>query len=353
MVRKFVQLGIFMAAFVLGAAGQTNVTNGNNGTANTVPVYTSSATLGGTSPITIKDCCHVGIRTPSPTADLDFGDGSTQFSGTLSVRNNGSDNSNSIEWGALNPAGYGSTIGYLAGGGQPYIAFNGEMGTQPDTIKTRGIRSSIIISDLVGGIQFGNVPNSNADNQVFVPELSLLGSGNVGIGTTSPGAKLEINGNLRFSGDASGVYQTTAWTGVLCGGDYSEAVETTEIKERYEPGDVLVISAEAEGKVKRSSEPYATNVSGIYATKPGVVGKRESLAKVTDDIPMAMVGIVPTKVSAENGAIHPGDLLVTSSREGYAMKGTDRGKMLGAVIGKAMASLGAGTGTIEVLVTLQ
>ena len=51
---------------------------------------------------------------------------------------------------------------------------------------------------------------------------------------------------------------------------------------------------------------------------------------------MAMVGRVPTKVSAENGPIHAGDLLVASSKMGYAMKGTDHDKMLGAVVGKAL-----------------
>jgi hypothetical protein len=68
---------------------------------------------------------------------------------------------------------------------------------------------------------------------------------------------------------------------------------------------------------------------------------------------MAMVGVVPTKVSAENGPIRKGDLLVSASLPGYAMKGTDRGRMLGAVLGKAMGSLDSGTGVIEVLVTLQ
>ncbi len=68
---------------------------------------------------------------------------------------------------------------------------------------------------------------------------------------------------------------------------------------------------------------------------------------------MAMLGIVPTKVSAENGAIRPGDLLVSSATEGYAMKGTDATRMMGAVIGKAMGRLDKGTGTIEVLVSLQ
>ena len=68
---------------------------------------------------------------------------------------------------------------------------------------------------------------------------------------------------------------------------------------------------------------------------------------------MAMTGIVPTKVTAENGAIKPGDLLVTSSRLGYAMKGTDRSQMLGAVIGKALGHLNSGDGLIEIVVTLQ
>ncbi len=68
---------------------------------------------------------------------------------------------------------------------------------------------------------------------------------------------------------------------------------------------------------------------------------------------MAMVGIVPTMVSTENGAIRRGDLLVTSSILGYAMKGTNRRRMLGAVVGKAMAPLDSGKGIIDVLVMLQ
>jgi hypothetical protein len=54
-----------------------------------------------------------------------------------------------------------------------------------------------------------------------------------------------------------------------------------------------------------------------------------------------------------SGAVARGDLLVTSSRPGYAMKGTDRGQMLGAALGKALQPLDRGTGVIEVLVTLQ
>lgn len=46
-------------------------------------------------------------------------------------------------------------------------------------------------------------------------------------------------------------------------------------------------------------------------------------------------------------------ILSESSRVGYAMKGTDRNRMMGAVIGKALGSLDSGVGVIEVVVTLQ
>jgi hypothetical protein len=68
---------------------------------------------------------------------------------------------------------------------------------------------------------------------------------------------------------------------------------------------------------------------------------------------MAMVGIVPTKVTDENGPISPGDVLVTSSRPGYAMKGTDRSLLAGAVIGKALQPMNADAGVIEAVISLQ
>ncbi len=189
---------------------------------------------------------------------------------------------------------------------------------------------------------------------------TLTQTGNIGIGTTSPGAKLEVNGNLKLTSGsgasvtyADGTTQTTAWTGVLCGGDYAEAVDATGSRKSYEPGDVLVLSVGASGEVSKSAEPYSTMVAGIFATKPGVIGKRQSLVDDTQNLPMAMVGIVPTKVSAENGPIHRGDLLVTSATPGYAMKGTDRTRLVGAVVGKAIGNLDSGKGVIEVLVTLQ
>ena len=170
-----------------------------------------------------------------------------------------------------------------------------------------------------------------------------------------------VEGNLALKGSgtsitfADGTIQSTAWNGSLVGGDYAESVDVTGDRSRFEPGDILVVDPDHSGRFVKSSEPYSTLVAGIYSTKPGVLGRRQITDPKTSttEVPMAMVGIVPTKVSAENGGIKRGDLLVTSSTQGYVMKGTDHNQMLGAVVGKALGTLDAGTGVIEVLVSLQ
>lgn len=209
-----------------------------------------------------------------------------------------------------------------------------------------------------GGFNFYDYTNNGILNSL----VTMQGGGNVGIGTTNPAAKLDVNGSINLSGTGasitfpgSGGTQSVAWTGTLCGGDYAESVAVAGDRKNYEPGDVLVIGAETGSDVLKSSEPYSTLVVGVYSTKPGVLGRRQTSdakASVTE-VPMAMVGIVPIKASAENGPIKRGDFLVSSSTQGYAMKGTDRAKMFGAVIGKALGDLEFGTGVIEVVVTLQ
>ena len=64
-----------------------------------------------------------------------------------------------------------------------------------------------------------------------------------------------------------------------------------------------------------------------------------------------MLGIVPCKVTAENGPIARGDLLVTSSTPAHAMRGDSPPP--GTVLGKALEPLESGAGTIQIAVTLQ
>ena len=173
------------------------------------------------------------------------------------------------------------------------------------------------------------------------------GGGNLYLGMTKGVHKFRVDLNGVTYSD--GGYQSS-------GADFAESVAVRGARSEYEPGDVLEIDAKAHRGVSLSRHPYATLVAGIYSTKPGLLATPHTIddpTVKTKEIPLAIVGIVPCKVTTENGAIKAGDLLVTSSRPGYAMKGTERRRMLGAVVGKALEPLAHGAGLIEVLVTLQ
>jgi len=139
------------------------------------------------------------------------------------------------------------------------------------------------------------------------------------------------------------------------GADFAESMAVSGDVSKYAPGDLLVIDPSARRHLALAQQPYSTLVAGVYSTKPGILGSTRRVGDTTtkDEVPLAVMGIVPCKASAENGPIQVGDLLVTSSTPGHAMKGTDRARFVGAVVGKALEPLQQGTALIQVLVVLQ
>jgi hypothetical protein len=293
--------------------------------------------LGANGAMVVLSSGNVGIGTAKPTAPLNVAYGNISA---------GSQIYNAVNVQPAGGAAYGSNGSSILLNSVTNHGINPVAGlwSSLDTGGDGGV-------DYGGSLVFGSTPQGSS---APIERMRINYLGNVGIGTTSPGATLEVNGTLRFSGDATGTVQTTAWTGVLCGGDYAESVGVSGKRAQYEPGDVLIIDPDNSDSFAKSVHPYSTVVAGIYSTKPGVIGRKSNdPEKLKTEIPMAMIGIVPTKVSAENGPIKRGDLLVTSATVGYAMKGTDRLQMIGAIVGKALGSLPSGTGVIEVLVSLQ
>lgn len=136
-------------------------------------------------------------------------------------------------------------------------------------------------------------------------------------------------------------------------------------EESLSAGDVVAVVGAADpllgdiplARVVKASRAYQTGVMGVV--------DRRYLAGETmgfDDEPIApgehlslvthgMFRLV--KVDASSSAIHAGDLLVSSSNAGYAMKAENQVEAIGAVIGKAMGELERGTGTLPLMVTLQ
>jgi hypothetical protein len=297
-------------------------------------IYIATFALSAAAQNTFPASGNVGIGTTAPTALLDV-NGS---SGTTQTDVAKFDNSINGSYTAIASAGSASIVPTWTNGTQivefvPYSSGNG------------------VISTYTGSLLFQTNYRTN--------QMALTSAGNVGIGTTSPAYKLDVAGTIRSTSGGivfpDGTTQATAFIPANCGADFAESVDITGGRTEYEPGDILVIDPNAPGKFLKSTQAYSTLVAGIYSTKPGFVGRLHPQDAKTDktEVPMAMVGRVPTKVSAENGPIKVGDLLVSSSTLGYAMKGTDRNQMLGAVVGKALGSLDSGKGVIEVLVTLQ
>jgi len=287
--------------------------------------------IGGPSP---SFCCPILVL-----GELrDSTNGSTAIYGLASAI---SGNTTGIAGVAYSPTG----IGVVGNGG------NGVMGqTSATNVFAFGTRGDALgTSGPVVGI-FGSTLSPQGDGGRFVGVRGYSGTiirGDVG----PPGAGTEstvfrVNGNGTVF--ANGGFRPF-------GDDFAESVAVKGGAEHYAPGDLLVIDPSGERRLSVSQTPYSTLVAGIYSTQPGIVASTHRVDEPlpNNEVPLAVVGIVPCKVTAENGPVVAGDLLVTSSTPGFAMKGTDRGRMLGAVVGKALEPMQKETGVILVLVTLQ
>jgi hypothetical protein len=176
--------------------------------------------------------------------------------------------------------------------------------------------------------------------------VRVTGTGNVGIGTTAPAQKLHVNGNARFDGTVTGTSVTA---------QYQDIAEWVKARGPASAGTVLIIDPERTDGVTAASTSYDTKVAGVVSPKPGI-----TLGMPGDDkVVVAHSGRVRVKASVENGPIAIGDLLVSSSTPGHAMRSTpvDVGGVTlhrpGTVLGKALEPLADGKGDILVLLMLQ
>ena len=120
-------------------------------------------------------------------------------------------------------------------------------------------------------------------------------------------------------------------------------------------GTVAVLNPNQSNQVMASAQAYDTRVAGVISERPGLVLGEGGKDKVL----VATTGRVRVRVDATRAPIHIGDLLVSSDKEGMAMKsqpisvGGVEIHRPGTLIGKALEPLEKGTGEILVLLSLQ
>ncbi|MBI3011918.1 MAG: hypothetical protein HYY58_05475, partial [Candidatus Omnitrophica bacterium] len=168
--------------------------------------------------------------------------------------------------------------------------------------------------------------------------MVILPNGNVGIGTVTPDPyRLYVNGNQFISG-------TLSFSGGFEMPDVAENMDCAEC----EPGDVVVVDPAADHRLTRSTHAYDHTLAGVISESPTlhIGGSRSETAK-----PLALAGQVRCKVTTENGPIRRGDLLVSASTPGHAMRADPDEVKPGTLIGKALEPLAEGQGTIRVLIT--
>ena len=360
-----IKIGTFVILyfFAVGVAFAQKEIEGS-GTTNYIPVFTGSHKIGNSRISQLGGSTSIGATNERPGTSLQVVTDSTTSAqpgqgpaaifgeatgtvdltaGVVGFATGDTGNTLGVAGVSLSPAGFGvagnnpSNVGEGGGGvfGITSATSGYSFGARGDAISNTGL-----------GIGVQGITNSpDGAGGYFINRAG----GNIIVGVVKTGPDIpvfRVDGTGRVFAD--GGFQPS-------GADFAESMAVTGDVRKYAPGDLLVIDPSANLHLALAQQPYSTLVAGIYSTKPGILGSTRQVGEAASkqEVPLAVVGIVPCKVTTENGPIQVGDLLVTSSTPGHAMKGTDRGRLVGAVVGKALEPLQQGTAVIQVLVTLQ
>lgn len=219
-----------------------------------------------------------------------------------------------------------------------------------------------------GSIVF-HTGNSQGQTAAIDRDGHVVITGNIGTSGRDP------NGGGHFpSGWGGGVhtFDVIAEGSVWCQ-DYmycrDATVKRRDLAENYysdlelEAGDVVCLDSK-DDQIVKSERANDELLLGVISTNPGLLlggehGEESGRNDGKRAYPVALSGRVPCKVTDENGPISRGDALTSSSTPGHAMKampfvvGGVEIYAPGTIIGKALESLSAGTGIIEIFVTLK
>lgn len=319
---------------------------------------------------------NVGIGTATPKNILDIGSGvviGSSYSGTETAPTNGLLVEGNVGIGTNNPgtaklAVMGGRVGIGTASPDAKLEIIDNTNTATQAVRIENNRTN--------GVNYGIYSYANANTTYTKAGVFGYGYGNdasnkyglygqafgaggtkIGVYGTTGGSGTNwagyFAGNVRITGNliGPGLFIHPGW-------DIAEYIKVSNLE--IEPGDVVIADPNENETADKNNKEYQTSVLGIISTAPSSLGgvlthedgelyKREEMEK-NGYRALALSGRVPCKATTENGSIKPGDILVTSSRPGYAMKADLDELRIGMMLGKALGSLEEGDGKIMVLI---
>lgn len=308
---------------------------------------------------------NVGVGTSSPGAKLDVRTNSASVNATVSITPDGTNN-----YYASNPHDAlfidGSTLsphGLYTGAAVRLLRLRTQTGLDSFTVGRNGdtlVSPSTYYTSytLKLGPDASNAYHAGTDYDVLLIDGTGYNSHGVYTGKTlrplrvtnaSGGDAFVIarDGNATFGGNVTVSGNIAA--------KYQDMAEWVPARQAMTAGTVVTLDPEKSNQVMASTQAYDTRVAGVVSLQPGIALGEGGNGKVL----VATTGRVKVRVDATRSPIRIGDLLVTSDKQGFAMKSepiTIGGRQIhapGTLIGKALEPLAGGTGEILVLLSLQ
>ena len=209
---------------------------------------------------------------------------------------------------------------YLGSAGNTYLTL--------ETIGSTG-EGRTTLGNAAAGSSFLTFYTSNAGTEGEV--MRMTGIGNVGIGTTLPGAKLEVNGSLKatsFNGNtfttgtgtltiAAGKTLTASNTLTFTGTDSSSVAFGTGGTVTYTSNNLSVFAATTSAQL--SGVLSDENTSGGYFTNP-MTGAGDMIIAGASGVPARLAAGATTTILVGGGAAAP--VWTTATGSGAPMRGT-------------------------------
>ncbi len=269
------------------------------------------------------------------------GIGTTSTAYTLSVDGNGLwiDNPLNIGRTQISTIGNSANNGYVRGSiimsRDADISFDGT-----NWQKTGGSSTdwTAIISRSAGlGLYAGPadtfVDMSNSTFASTYERMTILLSGNIGIGDTTPDTKLKVVGALCVKSDGTNCAGNTA--GTIYANNTS--VQSADLAESYKTsdmsignGDILSVIPDGFGEVIKANINNSSNLIGAVSTSPGITMNATSGETYR---PVGLVGKLPVKVFKHINNIDYGDPIAASTVNGIGYSENDKTQT---IVGRAL-----------------